>query len=227
MLRSWLPKRRQRCGAPRRVRSEARSFIGRQKYCVGRWSRSRHAIALEIGKPVREALAEVQRSVELLRFFGGEGWRPVGEVFDQSGRAGTISVLHRPVGVVGLLTPWNFPLSIPTWKSGPALIYGNTVVLKVANEAPSAVLYLASALQTAGLPDGVFNVVVGDGTEAGAALVEHQGIRALSFTGSRLSASRSCSGRRLVGASYSSRWVGTAHSSSTARPIWSAPAKPP
>jgi alpha-ketoglutaric semialdehyde dehydrogenase len=142
-----------------------------------------HSMALEVGKPVREALGEVQRSVELLRFFAGEGWRPVGEVFDQSARAGTISVLHRPVGVVGLLTPWNFPLSIPTWKAAPALIYGNTVVLKTAGEAPSAALYLASALQTAGLPDGVFNIVVGD-SEAGAALVEHPQVRALSFTGS-------------------------------------------
>jgi acyl-CoA reductase-like NAD-dependent aldehyde dehydrogenase len=151
-------------------------------------SRRIDAIAMdmtnEMGKPIRESRLEAARGVDTLRFYAGEGWRPLGEVFSQSVTTNPIRVSHRPVGVVGLITPWNFPLSIPLWKSAPALAYGNTVVLKVAQEAPRTGLHLAACFEEAGLPPGVFNVVVGRGVDAGQSLVKHTDVRAISFTGS-------------------------------------------
>ena len=93
-------------------------------------------------------------------------------------------MLRRPVGVVALICPWNFPFSIPLWKAAPALVHGNSVVLKVAHEAPSAGLHLAACLHNAGVPAGVFNVVVGRGADVGSPLVDHPAVHAISFTGS-------------------------------------------
>ena len=92
--------------------------------------------------------------------------------------------MHRPVGVVGLITPWNFPAAIPVWKLAPALIYGNTIVLKLAQDSPLTGLHIARALDDAGIPSGVLNVVIGRGSDVGTPLVEHPGVRAISFTGS-------------------------------------------
>jgi len=137
----------------------------------------------EMGKPIREARAETVRSVEILRFFAGEGWRPLGERYGTALPGAALYTLRRPLGAVGLITPWNFPLAIPAWKSAPALVFGNTVVLKPAEESPRTALHLAECLAEAGLPAGVLNVVVG-AAEAGAALVRDERIHALSFTGS-------------------------------------------
>jgi aldehyde dehydrogenase (NAD+) len=95
-----------------------------------------------------------------------------------------VYTLRRPLGVVALITPWNFPAAIPAWKSAPALVYGNAVVLKVAQEAPLTGLHLASCLDDAGCPPGVFNVVVGRGSAVGTPLVRHPRVAAVSFTGS-------------------------------------------
>jgi alpha-ketoglutaric semialdehyde dehydrogenase len=138
----------------------------------------------EMGKPIRESRLEVARGVDTLRFYAGEGWRPQGEIFSQTTTENPIRVSYRPLGVVGLITPWNFPFSIPLWKSTPALAYGNTVVLKVAQEAPRTGLHIASCFEDAGLPPGVFNVVVGRGPDAGQPLVTHPDVSAISFTGS-------------------------------------------
>ena len=92
--------------------------------------------------------------------------------------------MHRPVGVVGLITPWNFPAAIPVWKLAPALIYGNTIVLKLAQDSPLTGLHIVRALDDAGLPAGVLNVVIGRGGAVGTPLVEHPAVRAISFTGS-------------------------------------------
>ena len=92
--------------------------------------------------------------------------------------------VHRPLGVVGLITPWNFPAAIPAWKTAPALVYGNTVVMKLAQEAPLTGLHLAACLEEAGLPAGVLNIVIGRGSEVGTPLVEHPDVKAISFTGS-------------------------------------------
>src|SRR5580704_778402 len=109
----------------------------------------------EMGKPLREARLEAARAAQIFRFFAGEGWRPVGEMFEQSATGSTVFTRRRPLGVVGLITPWNFPVAIPAWKVAPALAYGNTVVMKLAQDAPLTGLHLARALQDAGLPAGV------------------------------------------------------------------------
>src|SRR5207237_5910612 len=138
----------------------------------------------EMGKPLRESRLEAARAAAIFRFFAGEGWRPVGQVYEQSATGAPVYTLRRPLGVVGLITPWNFPAAIPAWKLAPALVYGNTVVLKLAQEAPLTGLHLAAAFEEAGIPDGVLNVVIGRGSEVGTPLVRHPKVRALSFTGS-------------------------------------------
>jgi acyl-CoA reductase-like NAD-dependent aldehyde dehydrogenase len=138
----------------------------------------------EMGKPLREARVEAARGADTLRFCAGEAWRSQGEIFSHSATGNPIQVLRRPLGVVGLICPWNFPFSIPLWKAAPALVHGNCVVLKVAHEAPGAGLHLAACLEAAGVPKGVFNVVVGRGQDVGPPLIGHPSVRAISFTGS-------------------------------------------
>jgi aldehyde dehydrogenase (NAD+) len=138
----------------------------------------------EMGKPLRESRGEAGRAAAILRFFAGEGLRPIGQLFEQSATGALVYTRRRPVGVVGLITPWNFPIAIPTWKTAPALAYGNTVVMKLAQDAPLTGLHLARAFERAGLPEGVFNVVIGRGAAAGEPLVADPRVRAISFTGS-------------------------------------------
>ncbi|HXQ85836.1 MAG: aldehyde dehydrogenase family protein [Gaiella sp.] len=138
----------------------------------------------EMGKPLREARMEAARAATILRFSAGEAWRPVGEVYAASVPLQRLYTVRRPVGVVGLITPWNFPIAIPVWKLAPALIHGNTVVLKLAHDAPRTGLHVAECFAEAGLPAGVLNVLTGSGSKVGAALVESPDVRAISFTGS-------------------------------------------
>jgi acyl-CoA reductase-like NAD-dependent aldehyde dehydrogenase len=138
----------------------------------------------EMGKPLREARLESARAAAIFRFFAGEAWRPKGEMYEQSATGSSVYTLRRPLGVVGLITPWNFPAAIPAWKLAPALVFGNTVVLKLAQEAPLTGLHLAACLDEGGLPAGVLNVVIGRGSEVGTPLVRHPAVRAISFTGS-------------------------------------------
>jgi alpha-ketoglutaric semialdehyde dehydrogenase len=138
----------------------------------------------EMGKPLRESRGEAGRAAAILRFFAGEGLRPVGQLFEQSASGSLVYTRRRPVGIVGLITPWNFPIAIPTWKAAPALAYGNTVVMKLAQDAPMTGLHLARAFQRAGLPEGVLNIVVGRGSRAGEPLIADPRVRAISFTGS-------------------------------------------
>jgi alpha-ketoglutaric semialdehyde dehydrogenase len=141
-------------------------------------------MTLEMGKPLREARLESARAAAIFRFFAGEAWRPKGEMYEQSATGAAVYTLRRPLGVVGLITPWNFPAAIPAWKLAPALVFGNTVVLKLAQEAPLTGLHLAACLDEGGLPPGVLNVVIGRGSEVGTPLVRHPDVRAISFTGS-------------------------------------------
>jgi acyl-CoA reductase-like NAD-dependent aldehyde dehydrogenase len=138
----------------------------------------------EMGKPLREARMESARAAAIFRFFAGEAWRPKGEMYEQSTTGSSVYTLRRPLGVVGLITPWNFPAAIPAWKLAPALVFGNTVVLKLAQDAPLTGLHLAACLDEAGLPAGVLNVVIGRGSQVGTPLVRHPDVRAISFTGS-------------------------------------------
>ena len=141
-------------------------------------------MTIEMGKPLRESRGEAARAVAILRFAAGEALRPVGEHYEQAATGASVSTRRRPVGVVALITPWNFPLAIPVWKLAPALVYGNAVVLKLAYEAPRTGLHLAAAFSEAGLPAGVLNVLTGRGSTVGAALVHDPHVNAISFTGS-------------------------------------------
>src|SRR4029450_11932303 len=107
-----------------------------------------------------------------------------GEVFEPSVPNQTLYTRRRPVGVVGLITPWNFPIAIPVWKLAPALMHGNTVVLKLGYEAPRTGLHVAECFAEAGLPAGGLNVLSGAGSKLGAELVRNENVRAISFTGS-------------------------------------------
>ena len=127
---------------------------------------------------------EAARAATILRFAAGEAWRPIGEVYAASVPLQRLYTVRRPVGVVGLITPWNFPIAIPVWKLAPALIYGNTVVLKLGYEAPRTGLHVAECFAEAGLPPGVLNVLTGSGSTVGAELVSNEDVRAISFTGS-------------------------------------------
>jgi aldehyde dehydrogenase (NAD+) len=138
----------------------------------------------EEGKTLAEAKGEVKRASDVLRFFGSLGWAATGEVLPSGLPDTTITTRREPLGVVGLITPWNFPIAIPAWKAAPALISGNAVVIKPAELTPLSATHLARALQDAGLPAGVFNVVHGKGRVVGDALARDPRIAGLSFTGS-------------------------------------------
>ncbi|MEU3498035.1 aldehyde dehydrogenase family protein [Kitasatospora cineracea] len=132
----------------------------------------------EVGKPVAEARGEVARTAAIWRYYAQAPFAPAGEVHEPAAGPGLLLTRRRPYGVAGLITPWNFPLAIPTWKAAPALAVGNAVVLKPSSEAVACALRLA---ELAGLPEGVLTVVPG-GAEAGTALID--GADVVSFTGS-------------------------------------------
>jgi alpha-ketoglutaric semialdehyde dehydrogenase len=141
-------------------------------------------LTAEEGKTLTEAGLEVQRSIDILRFFSGEGWRLTGQNLPSSVPSTHLYTVKEPLGVVALITPWNFPIAIPTWKLAPALVSGNAVVMKPASLVPLSVRHLAQALLDGGLPSGVLNVVYGSGGSVGEALVRDRRIAAISFTGS-------------------------------------------
>ncbi len=138
----------------------------------------------EEGKTLPEAKGEVRRAINIFRYFAAEGSRMPGVVVPSERDRVHMFAIRKPVGVVGLVTPWNFPIAIPAWKLAPALICGNTVVLKPASAAPLSAWRLVEALHQAGLPKGVLNFVAGPGGELGNALIGAKGLKAVSFTGS-------------------------------------------
>ncbi|GIX07097.1 MAG: aldehyde dehydrogenase [Candidatus Poribacteria bacterium] len=138
----------------------------------------------EEGKTLKEGIGETLRTVELLEFFGGEARRLTGETFPSQQPGTFLYTIREPLGVVGLITPWNFPIAIPAWKALPALIAGNTVVLKPASLAPISACQLVKALEEAGLPPGVLNLVTGPGRTVGEELATNPKVKAVSFTGS-------------------------------------------
>ncbi|HEX3624687.1 MAG TPA: aldehyde dehydrogenase family protein [Verrucomicrobiae bacterium] len=138
----------------------------------------------EMGKPISEARGEVKRGVVLLRYYAGEGMRSTGEVFPASDGKSLLYSNRVPLGVVGIITPWNFPVAIPLWKMAPALIYGNTVVWKPAEPASITAFALMQLLEKAGFPKGVINMVTGKGTEVGQTITSHRLVHGISFTGS-------------------------------------------
>jgi alpha-ketoglutaric semialdehyde dehydrogenase len=141
-------------------------------------------LAREEGKTLPEAIGEVARAGNIFKFFAAEALRTGGETLPSVRPGVGVEVTREPVGVVGLITPWNFPIAIPAWKVAPALAYGNTVVFKPAELVPGSAWALADILHRAGLPAGVFNLVMGRGSEVGQILVEDKRVQAISFTGS-------------------------------------------
>lgn len=138
----------------------------------------------EEGKSLPEAKGETLRGVAILRYYAAETIRPEGEVIPASGPATFLHTRRIPLGVCALITPWNFPIAIPLWKTAPALAFGNTVVLKPSCLAPLTSWNVANCMQEAGLPAGVLNVVFGAGSAVGEALVTHTRTAGVSFTGS-------------------------------------------
>jgi acyl-CoA reductase-like NAD-dependent aldehyde dehydrogenase len=141
-------------------------------------------LAREEGKTRAEAIGEVARAGQILRFAAGEAVRNTGQLIDSVRPGITVEMTREPVGVVGLITPWNFPIAIPAWKAAPALAYGNAVILKPAALVPASAWALVDVLVRAGVPEGVLGLVFGPGGEVGNALVDSDGVDAISFTGS-------------------------------------------
>lgn len=138
----------------------------------------------EEGKTLAESTGEVQRAIDIFRFFGGLSYTLGGQTIPHDLPNNLLYTVRQPLGVVALITPWNFPVAIPAWKMAPALVAGNAVVIKPASPAPAMTMELARALDEAGLPKGVLNVVVGAGGAVGAELATDPAVVALSFTGS-------------------------------------------
>jgi aldehyde dehydrogenase (NAD+) len=138
----------------------------------------------EMGKVVAETGGDVQEAIDMAQLMAGEGRRLYGQTTPSELRNKFAMSIRQPVGLCGLITAWNFPIAVPSWKIFPALICGNTVVLKPAEEAPLSAVNFVQTLADAGLPAGVVNLVTGDGAGAGAPLVGHPAIRVVSFTGS-------------------------------------------
>lgn len=141
-------------------------------------------LSREEGKTLPEGIGEVARAGQIFKFFAGETLRQTGDRLASVRPGVEIDVTRSPVGVIGLITPWNFPIAIPAWKIAPALCYGNAVVLKPAELVPGCAHALVEILSRAGLPDGVVNLVMGRGSEIGPRLVESPKVDAISFTGS-------------------------------------------
>lgn len=141
-------------------------------------------LSREEGKIRSEGIGEVVRAGRVFKFFSGEALRLNGERVTSVRKGVDIDVVREPEGVIGLVTPWNFPVAIPAWKIAPALAYGNCVVFKPAEIVPASAWALSEIISRAGLPAGVFNLVMGPGSQVGQAMVSSPKIRAISFTGS-------------------------------------------
>ena len=158
-------------------------------YEVGRLLKERKEhlaklLTLENGKVLEEARGEVQEGIDMAFYMAGEGRRLFGQTTNAELKDKFAMSVRAPVGVVGIITPWNFPIAIATWKSFPAIVAGNAVVWKPATETPIMAYELAKIFEEAGLPKGIMNVVFGSGSTVGEAMVHHDDIRVISFTGS-------------------------------------------
>ncbi|MBU8877583.1 aldehyde dehydrogenase family protein [Bacillus sp. FJAT-29790] len=138
----------------------------------------------EMGKTLPEAKGETARGVAILRYYAGEGMRKEGDVIPSSDKDALMFTKRTPLGVVGVITPWNFPVAIPIWKIAPALVYGNTIVLKPASEGAVTAAKVVECFAKAGLPKGVLNLITGSGSVIGQELIEHPLLNGITFTGS-------------------------------------------
>lgn len=164
------------------ARSDALDKIGSE--ILARREELGTLLSREEGKTRAEGIGEATRAGQIFKFFAGECLRLAGETIPSVRPGIGVEVTREPIGVVGLITPWNFPIAIPAWKIAPALAFGNCVVLKPADLVPGSAWALAEIISRSGIPAGVFNLVMGRGSVIGDALVKHPGIAAVSFTGS-------------------------------------------
>jgi methylmalonic acid semialdehyde dehydrogenase len=138
----------------------------------------------EEGKTIAESRGELQRSITVADFCAGESWRMNGETIQSELASNFAYTIKQPLGVVACVTPWNFPVAIPVWKIAPALVAGNTVVFKPATLTPATGVRIVELFEEAGIPPGVLNLIIGSGSEAGDAIINHPAVKAVSFTGS-------------------------------------------
>ncbi|MDP9414246.1 MAG: aldehyde dehydrogenase family protein [Pseudomonadota bacterium] len=164
------------------VRSDLLDKVG--SIIVARAKELGQLLSREEGKTVPEGTGEVMRAARIFKYFAGEALRRHGQTLESTRPAIDVTTHREAVGVVGLITPWNFPIAIPAWKAAPALAFGNTIVLKPANPTPAIAHAMAAIIHEAGAPPGVFNMVLGEGG-VGAAIVDHPEVDAISFTGSQ------------------------------------------
>ncbi|MDN4606105.1 aldehyde dehydrogenase family protein [Sporosarcina highlanderae] len=158
-------------------------------YAIGNLMKERkehlaQVLTKEMGKVIEEGRGEVQEGIDMAFYMAGEGRRLFGETVPSELQDKFAMSVRAPIGVVGLITPWNFPVAIATWKSFPAIVAGNTFVWKPATETPMMAYEMARIFEEVGLPAGVANIVFGSGSEVGTAMIEHPDIRVISFTGS-------------------------------------------
>lgn len=168
--------------SPLEQRKAALDFIGNE--LIARSDEIGRMVSREEGKPLAEGIGEVARSGQFFQYFGAEVLRQVGDVATSVRPGVEVEVTREPLGVVAIITPWNFPVAVASWKIAPALAFGNTVVWKPAELVPASAWALAEIISRSGLPDGVFNMVTGPGRIVGEALSKSPGIDAVSFTGS-------------------------------------------
>lgn len=141
-------------------------------------------MTMEMGKVLKEARGDVQEAIDITYYAAGEGRRLTGETTPSELPDKFCMTIRRPIGVVGLITPWNFPIAIPAWKIMPALVAGNTLVFKPSSDTPILSIELVNILTEAGIPKGVLNLVTGEGKTVGSEIVHNRKVRAVSFTGS-------------------------------------------
>ncbi len=141
-------------------------------------------LSREEGKSLPEGIGEAARAGQIFKFFAGEALRLAGERLDSVRPGVEVDMRREPLGVIGLITPWNFPIAIPAWKTAPAICYGNAVVLKAAEAVPGSAWALADIISRSGLPKGVFSLVNGRGSEIGPVMIDHPKVAGISFTGS-------------------------------------------
>ena len=164
------------------VRADALDKIGTE--ILARREELGTLLSREEGKTRPEGIGEVTRAGQIFKFFAGECLRLSGELLPSVRPGIVVEITREPIGVVGLITPWNFPIAIPAWKVAPALAYGNCVILKPADLVPGSAWALAEIIARSGIPAGAFSLVMGRGSVIGDALVRHSGVHAISFTGS-------------------------------------------
>ena len=157
---------------------KAAEILVRDKECIAK------GMTQEMGKTLAETRGDVQEAIDMAYYAAGEGRRMAGEVVPSELNNKWCMSKKEPIGVIGAITPWNFPIAIPSWKAFPALVAGNTMVIKPAEDTPWSVIKLAEVFHEAGLPAGVFNVVTGFGPTAGLPLIKNPKVKMISFTGS-------------------------------------------